>query len=333
MRAGQLLLTVMKPSGGAPINTAVPTHDGGSSAVIGTEISGTAGTWTGSPTLTYQWQRNTGSWGNIGGATSIDYTPVDADFGYTLRLAEIPNGDTGAAAYSAATATVILTGLSLWLDASDAATLFQDSAGTTAATANNDVIGRWADKSGNANHATQTTTADKPLLKTAVQNGLNAVQGISTDKLLLPDLSAMTAGQVFVVVSNASAATDMWRLGSHAERSFWVGAGPSIYDTFGTTARKNTGNPATTIPSFNVANFNIYSAASASGAWTNWINGTQHYTTGTNTVGFPSDPMLFHTSFSGFHGSFAELLLFTRVLTTDERDAVTEYLNTKWAVY
>lgn len=102
--AAALFILTMKPGGGVA-NTAVPTHDG-TSPVIGTQITGTAGTWTGTPVLTYQWQRNTGSWADIGGATSINYTPVDADFGYTLRLAEIPNGDAGAAAYSGATATV-----------------------------------------------------------------------------------------------------------------------------------------------------------------------------------------------------------------------------------
>lgn len=99
-----VFLLTMKPGGGVA-NTAVPTHDG-TAPVIGTQITGTAGTWTGSPVLTYKWQRNTGSWGDIGGATSINYTPVDADFGYTLRLVEIPNGVTANAANSAATGTV-----------------------------------------------------------------------------------------------------------------------------------------------------------------------------------------------------------------------------------
>jgi hypothetical protein len=77
-----------------------------SSATIGTQNNGMLGTWTGSPVITHQWQRNTGSWVDISGATSLNYTPVDVDFGYTLRRREIPNGDTGAAVASAATAAV-----------------------------------------------------------------------------------------------------------------------------------------------------------------------------------------------------------------------------------
>jgi len=106
-------------------------------------------------------------------------------FGYYVYFAEIPNGDTGAQVFSNVSgAQVSITGLAVWLDASDAATLFQDSAGTTPATADNDVIGRWADKSGNGYHATQGTTGNKPLLKTAIQNSKNVIRCDGTDDYL-----------------------------------------------------------------------------------------------------------------------------------------------------
>lgn len=73
-------------------------------ATIGTEIAVTPGTWTGKPTLTYQWQRYTGgAWADIIGATDTAYTPVDADFGYSLRVVETPNGNAALAVYSEAT--------------------------------------------------------------------------------------------------------------------------------------------------------------------------------------------------------------------------------------
>lgn len=74
------------------------------SPVIGTQIDGDDGTWTGAPALTYQWQHYTGgAWSDIGGATSKNYTPVDADFGLALRLGVIPNGQTASTAYSNST--------------------------------------------------------------------------------------------------------------------------------------------------------------------------------------------------------------------------------------
>jgi hypothetical protein len=70
-----------------------------------------------------------------------------------------------------------LPGLQLWLDAADSSTLFQDSAGTVAATDADDPVGRWADKSIQARHATQTTTANKPILQLNQLNGLPGVKG------------------------------------------------------------------------------------------------------------------------------------------------------------
>jgi len=83
------------------VNTVAPAI--ASSAVIATPIEPTPGTWTGSPTLTYQWQRLVGTWQDIDGATTAARAPVDADWGYSLRLAEIPNGNAALAVASNAT--------------------------------------------------------------------------------------------------------------------------------------------------------------------------------------------------------------------------------------
>lgn len=51
-----------------------------------------------------------------------------------------------------------------WLDISDISSMFQDAAGTTAAAVGSPV-GKITDKSGKGNHFTQTTTAQKPILR------------------------------------------------------------------------------------------------------------------------------------------------------------------------
>lgn len=59
-------------------------------------------------------------------------------------------------------------------------TFWQDSAGTTPATANGDVIGRADDWSGNARHLSQATTADKPTLDlTSESFALMSFDGLS----------------------------------------------------------------------------------------------------------------------------------------------------------
>ncbi len=57
-----------------------------------------------------------------------------------------------------------ISGLALWLDASDSSTLFQNSDGTTPATSTSDPIGYWGDKSGSARHLTQSSSSARPLL-------------------------------------------------------------------------------------------------------------------------------------------------------------------------
>lgn len=106
MSAATILLLLTPHGVTLPVNTSPPTVN--PTATIGISNTGTAGTWTGSPVLTYQWQRSLDgvTWVDISGATAINYTPVDADFGYVLRLAEIPDGDRLREAYSAATGRV-----------------------------------------------------------------------------------------------------------------------------------------------------------------------------------------------------------------------------------
>lgn len=53
----------------------------------------------------------------------------------------------------------------LWLDPSDLSSMFQDDAGTIPVTAAGQVVGMIRDKSGNGNHASQATAANKPILR------------------------------------------------------------------------------------------------------------------------------------------------------------------------
>lgn len=73
----------------APQNTAIPTISG--TASVGSTLTATNGTWTGSTpiTYTYVWERcaaNGGTCGAIAGATAQTYTVVSADAAGTLRV-------------------------------------------------------------------------------------------------------------------------------------------------------------------------------------------------------------------------------------------------------
>lgn len=51
-----------------------------------------------------------------------------------------------------------------FFDAQDMSTMFQDAAGTTPVTAMEQPVGKWLDKSGKGNHATQSVTASRPVI-------------------------------------------------------------------------------------------------------------------------------------------------------------------------
>lgn len=102
-----------------------------------------------------------------------------------------------------------ITGLALWLDASDASTLFQDAAATTPATATSDPVGAWLDKSGNARHATQSTAGNRPTVSAASLNSRGTVAFAGALSQRLGATVPGTDGQLYTllaVVRNATSA-------------------------------------------------------------------------------------------------------------------------------
>lgn len=69
-----------------------------------------------------------------------------------------------------------LAGLFQWYDAADITTLFQDLAGATPVTTNNQLVGQWRDKGPNGFHVAAPTTNDRPSYLTNMRNGLPVVQ-------------------------------------------------------------------------------------------------------------------------------------------------------------
>lgn len=106
---------------------------------------------------------------------------VDLESGVTGIL-PVSNGGTGASS-----GNYFITGSSsfspldfsplLWLDASDSATVYQDSGLSVLATTDGQTVAGWKDKSGNNRHLTQSLGGNTSLLKTGA-NGLNGLRGI-----------------------------------------------------------------------------------------------------------------------------------------------------------
>lgn len=218
--------------------------------------------------------------------------------------------------------------LKLWLDAADAATITY-STGT--------YVSQWADKSGNANHATQPAgDTQRPDLLPNIVNGLPGVYFQTDDALQITNFaSGFTAGEVFIVVKlNADPAgsshdSGFWKFTSDTTPHVLPFTDGNFYDGWGSTARKSTGNPSASFTSPR-----LYNVRSASGAWSSHVDGTQHYTTATNTVGFGSG-----THYIGgwgaayfMQGYVMEMIMTDSVLSTGDRASVKSYIATKYAL-
>jgi hypothetical protein len=172
-------------------------------------------------------------------------------------------------------------------------------------TLNGSTIETWADRSGNTNDAAQTSAASQPTPRDGNHaraiGGRPVVDFISSDFFSLPSLAALTAGEGFIVAKKdhdpASSGADiaLWTLGTGGAIVGFPWFDGVIYDDFGSTVRRGTANPTPSLTSpF------LYNATSVAGEWTNRVNGTQIFTTATNTVSFASSPLLGASNSSTF---------------------------------
>lgn len=208
-------------------------------------------------------------------------------------------------------------GLTMWLDASQITGLIDGANVTT-----------WEDASGNNNDATCAGVPSYVTYQTNEVNGLPVVRSSGTSAaLVLADLSALTAGEGFIISKQAedppvAFVGTLWRLGNGGATVYVPFSNGTVYDNFGATDRNTTADPATSF-----AGWNIYSAYSAANDWANYINGSQITQTGTNTVGFASAGFLA----SGINVDIAEVILYDSKLSTENRALIVAYAQAKYA--
>lgn len=208
-------------------------------------------------------------------------------------------------------------------------------------------ITSWPDQSGNARNATGTGVGGaKPKYRTSggptsgpcveMSNGAN-----SRNFSLASFLTGYTAGEAFVVAninadpppSTSNSGPPLGDWGSAANSALWPYFGDSaIYENFGTTVRKDaTSNPTTAL-----TNWVVYNVRSASGAFSWRINaataGNDQFSTGTNTVGWGTAPMIgFSAPASAYmFGHIVDIIFFSRILddATERKPIIHDYINT-----
>lgn len=209
--------------------------------------------------------------------------------------------------------------------------------------ANDDQMLTFPDESGNGNSMSHYRNF-ATLYKAAGINGYPAVYfGTSTMKYASAFMSAETEGEIFVVLANAAnGAYGLWRYSQSDYNAHHLYSN-TIYETWGRATRVTVG----AIPGGKViTNPHLYNVASKSGEYTVRYDGTQLYTTATNTPAFLPQTSTGDAQYPqfgqsgagtsdngyGWAGYVGEILVYDRVLTTTERAEVESYLNAKWGL-
>jgi len=107
----------------------------------------------------------------------------------------------------------------------------------------------------------------------------------------------------------------------------------NVYEGFGTTARKATGNPTASLSSA----FRCYNVRSAAGAYSTHVDGTTHFSTATNTVGFGGfGRFIGHANGSTdarwFDGDLALVAICPEVLDSTDRDTMRAYITAEYGI-
>jgi hypothetical protein len=316
---------------------------------------------------TVQYSSNSGStWTtftrSVSTSTTETVTGLTNGQGYVLRVAAINGIGTGA--YSTASSVVTPTafspssigGLQLWLDASDATTLYDATTGGSLVAADG-AVARWQDKSGNGRHATQSTIADRPARKTAIQNGYDVIRADgNSDFLQTPAFSSDLVRSVFLVaISRETPQQDTYAcLLGQVDGDF--GGGDTDPWLIGTT-NGGTGSQFNRLrcvvrnaadDGF-ITNFVDEAFATGTPFLTSYLNsGTGVFRFGASSATFPTAGL--HASFTKkltifsqanddatqttnlWDGDICEIIIYNSALSDTDRAAVESYLMTKWSI-
>ena len=232
----------------------------------------------------------------------------------------------------------ILSGLQVELDPRDVAT----SGGKVTQFNNTRGIGGVCAQATTANQAVfNTSDANFNLEPSLTFSGNLAANGCWYN---LPDLSALTQGEVFVVLKStysypgptqppSSAYVGLWHLGAASILStlynFTING---VSECFGSNARVDFGSPINS----NVPH--IYNVRSASNSYTAYQSMAANpgfvYTSGTNTVGFPAAGNFGQGANTNvyYNGQLAYLALCSQVQTAQARTAMLSYLARRFGI-
>lgn len=227
-----------------------------------------------------------------------------------------------------------LTGMVLWLDAADATKVLDAEGDAASSGAFSGSVKTWVDKSSSANNVTAAATGNEPVYTAAGLNGKGVITfDGTTDSLINSTMSLMGDDFTAFVIFNRTTGTGrdaIFELGGGGSRNgLYVNEGGtsqlnyyhnSIFSTLSGTYTPGTYTLST-----------IIHDTTTMSAWTNAgsaFSGTVSGRTDTTGLYIGDDS----TSGDQLQGNIAEIIIYNRDLTSDQRHDVETYLAAKWGL-
>ena len=226
-----------------------------------------------------------------------------------------------------------------WWDAADTSSI---------ATASGTSVSQWSDKSGLGVHLTQATTTRQPDSGVTFQNGLSTVTFNGTSQILVSTMPTQmvnaTNGAWTIVcvmgpksVSGTKTGVDQ-DSAANPTRLFEIRHSNDIVQALAFNTASSAFIAASAAGTAVVGAGKVYSAVRGATSVQLWVDGV---TAGpTTTTGTPAITNQYPFSLGGsrgaaggaqyWFGSIAEVVVYSRALTTTERQQLETYLRTKW---
>jgi len=353
--------------GNLPSNSVAPSLSG--TAQEGQTLTCSTGTWSGSPTYTYQWKRN-GS--NIGSATNSTYTLVTADVGQSIKCTVTATNFIGSA--TADSNTVTPTSLAnLLLDtytgAAVAYSLRQLRTAYTGAAirvrrssdnaeqdinfvggdldtsslltfcgAGNGFITTWYDQSGNANNSTQATAAGQAQIVssgaviTDPNTGKISTTWTTDSYSLTTSISPNTRYLSIGVINRTANTINIASLGTGGLGGV-NGQQPLFWVATTGALRSDMSSTVTHATNTNTGAFIIASEKNSSDLKTAYINGSALATTATQVAAAGTNFIYFgRTGTNTTSGRYAEYIYWDSEQSAN-RTGIETNINTYWDAY
>lgn len=225
--------------------------------------------------------------------------------------------------------------LSLWLDASDPATLFTDTGKTTPVSSDGDLVACWDDVSDNGQDGVQATSSYRPTYKTNVLNG-NSVLRFDGGDFFTTASRAFTAEFTIFAVSKYTASDTRGIISvdnSGTYRQFQLRYKNATTLEF---IGFNTSNGAfTDQETIAASDFHLIHAVRRNlevQAYVDYTSGGEVSSTGTNQADTGVTDIGRIGGGYKLIGDIAELIMFDCALSEEETNLVNDWLGSKWGL-